>query len=515
MFSKVYGAAVYGIEASLVTAEADISDGLPGYVLVGYLSSEVREAKERVRISIKNAGYRLPFKKITVNLSPADKRKEGNGFDLPIAVAILAAFGYVASEDTKDIVFAGELSLNGAVNAIPGILPVILAAKQAGKKKCMVPYDNMTEGDLIPEVQVIGVRSLKEAIEYLNGRNPMLGREKTAFHSHRIPACDKDFSEVLGQKTVKRAAEIAVAGGHNLLIIGPPGSGKSMIASRIPGIMPGLSYEEQLEIARVYSVAGMLAKEGGLPKKRPFRSPHHTVTPTALIGGGKYPVPGEISLATGGILFLDELAEFDRKTLETLRQPLEEQEIHIMRLQGAYTYPARFMLVAAMNPCPCGYYPDRNRCRCSSNKIKQYLSRVSNPLLERIDLCVEASPMAYEQLEVKEAGESSAFIQKRVEKARKRQQRRYQKENLTCNAMLSAGQIEKYCILGTECKEYLRDIFDRYSLSARSYHKIIKVARTIADMGERERIGLEDVQEALCFRMAEGKYWNGKVGEIP
>lgn len=513
MFSKVYGSAVYGIDGSLVTAEADVSDGLPNFLLVGYLASEVKEAKERVRVSIKNAGYRLPVKKITVNLSPADRRKEGTGFDLPIAVAVLTAFGYVSQESLEDVVFAGELSLNGRVNAIHGILPIILAAKKAGKKRCVIPCANETEGNMVSGIQVIGVNSLRETIDYLNGKRQLMAAvqgKKTAAAKAGGKMTDgeekKDFSDVIGQETVKRAVEIAVAGMHNILIMGPPGAGKSMIASRIPTIMPKLSLEEQIEIAKVYSVAGLL-EEGNFPDSRPFRAPHHTITATAMTGGGRIPVPGEISLATKGVLFLDEFPEFDRRALETLRQPLEERRIHVARLQAAYHYPADFMLVAAMNPCQCGYYPDRSRCRCSRNMIRQYLGKVSRPLLDRIDICVEASAMRYRQLASHAKGESSDCIRKRIEAAGIRQRKRYRKERILCNAMLSTGMIDKYCVLDEESRDYLETMYAKYDWSARIYHRILKVARTIADLEGSGCIQAMHLQEAVCYRGADLQYW--------
>lgn len=505
MFSKVYGAAVYGIDGSLVTAEADVSDGLPNFLLVGYLSSEVKEARERVRVSIKNAGYRLPVKKITINLSPADRRKEGTGFDLPIAVAVLTAFGYVSQECLEDVIFAGELSLNGRVNAIKGILPIILAAKNAGKKRCVIPYANAGEGKLVSGITVIGVSSLKETIDYLNGKeitHPVRAKKKRAGSKKEE---QMDFSEVIGQETVKRAVEIAVAGMHNILIIGPPGAGKSMIASRIPTIMPRLSEKEQMELAKVYSVAGML-EEGEFPDRRPFRAPHHTITQTALTGGGRVPIPGEISLATKGVLFLDEFPEFDRRTLEVLRQPLEDRKIHVVRLQASYYYPADFMLVAAMNPCQCGYYPDRNRCNCSMNMIRNYLGKISRPLLDRIDMCVEASAMQYAQLTANEKGESSDTIRERIELARKIQRERYKREGIWCNAMLGAKMIDKYCALDEKCREYLKVMYTKYDWSARVYHRILKTARTIADLEGRESIQLPHLQEAVCYRGSDLQY---------
>lgn len=511
MFSKVYGATVYGIDGALITVEADVSDGLPSFSLVGYLSSEVREAKERVRVAIKNSGFFLQVKKITINLSPADRRKEGTGFDLPIAIAILIAYGFLPRKNFDNMVFAGELGLDGRINPVRGILPILLAAKEAGKDCCIIPADNLAEGEMLSGIKVFGVGSLKELAEVLAEeqweRLPRAASRKAAtVDDKRLP----DFQEVIGQSLVKRAVEIAVAGGHNLLMMGPPGTGKSMIAERIPSIMPEPGDEERMEIARIYSVAGLLGKDNTAILKRPFRSPHHTITPTALAGGGRLPVPGEISLASHGVLFLDEFPEFDRRSLEVLRQPMEEKKVHVARLEASYDYPADFMLVAAMNPCPCGFYPDRNKCRCTQGMIRNYLGKISHPLLDRIDICVEAAAVSFDDLETGHREESSLTMGKRVAAARKLQAKRFAGSVTRSNSAIRAGDMDKYCFISQKDKAYMKDIFERCNLSARAYHKILKVARTIADLEGSEKISRTHLQEAVCYRGPDEKYWKNQ-----
>lgn len=516
MFSRAYSAVIHGIDGLIVSVEADVSDGLPLFEMVGLLNSEVKEARERVRIALKNSGYMFPPKRITVNLSPADIRKEGTAFDLPVAVAILTAFGHVLEDNLKDTLIIGELSLNGTIKKVNGVLPLVYAARQRGFLRCVVPKENADEGAVVSGIKVYGAGTLKEAVRMLNGFDDykpnsvdisMLfqgGHSEDGLSDENV-----DFSDVAGQAAVKRAIEIAVSGMHNILMIGPPGSGKTMLAKRIPTIMPELSFDESMEISKIYSIAGLLGNRA-LITGRPFRSPHHSITSTALVGGGATPKPGEISLAHLGVLFLDELPEFNKNTLEVLRQPLEEKAVTISRLNATYRYPAGFMMVASMNPCSCGYYPDRNRCNCSLNMIKRYLGKISKPLLDRFDICIEAPQIDYKELQIKKMEETSADIRKRVQAARRIQMDRYAGQGIWFNSQLTPKSIHKYCRLDAREKNLLEQAFEKMKLSARAYHRIIKVARTIADLDSSERITVRHISEAICYRSIDGKYWGGE-----
>ncbi|MDE6365626.1 MAG: YifB family Mg chelatase-like AAA ATPase [Lachnospiraceae bacterium] len=513
MYSRVITGAIRGIDSVLATVEVDASKGMPGIEMVGQLDNAVREAKERVRVALKNAFVNIPPMRITVSISPAEMRKEGASYDLPIAVGILVSIGLIPEEGIRDTLILGELGLDGAVHAVRGVLPIVQKAKQEHVKRCILPMTNVREGAVIDAIEIIGVGSLTETISYLREveerkAQKIAPAERTLIESFGGTDTNVDFAEINGQEAVKRAVEVAAAGFHHMLMIGPPGSGKTMIAKRIPTILPDLSMEECLEVSTIYSVAGQLGDSGALITKRPFIDPHHTISEQALAGGGRIPRPGVISLAHRGVLFMDELPEFRRNTIEILRQPLEDKQIHIARTYGSFVYPADFMLAAAMNPCPCGYFPDRSRCNCSEVEIKKYLSRISGPVLDRIDVVTEAPRVDIHQLSA--AGgqnEHSAVIKARVMEARERQSRRYQGTGYRFNAELRAGDIRIFCKLDADGQAMMEEIFTIMNLSARAYHKIIKVARTIADLEGKEDIRTEHISEAVCYRRNDRKYW--------
>ncbi|MCQ2507956.1 MAG: YifB family Mg chelatase-like AAA ATPase [Dorea sp.] len=510
-FYSVKSASVSGLLVDMIQVEADVSNGLPVFHMVGYLSSEVKEASDRVRTAIRNTGLHLPARHIVVNLSPGDQKKKGTSFDLPIALSVLISSGVLPPMELDDTLIMGELGLDGSLKAVPGILPAVLKAKEEGCVRCILPKGNVKEAMLVDGIEVFGISNLSEICEFLLGEID-LDSSLGSYEDYADVALEKqlDFAEIHGQSAVKRAAEVAVSGGHNLLFIGPPGSGKSMVAQRIPSILPAMTMEESMEVTKIYSIMGMVDEEHPLFTRRPFRSVHHTITKAGLVGGGSIPNPGEISLAHNGVLFLDELTEFQKPVLEVLRQPLEEKKILISRNQGTYQFPANFMLIAAMNPCPCGNYPDA-RCNCTSLQINRYLGKVSQPFLDRIDICIEAPKIDYHALTCQENEESSETIRKRVERAREIQKERYRSEGISTNSLLNVKQIEKYCRLGREETALMKKAFATYSLTARTYHKILKVARTIADLDESEKIQLVHLKEAIGYRSIDQKYWGGAV----